>query len=133
MSTLEEGYKKFEAEFLNNVERYGICAAYGKAFYREEWGERLGQLIPDYMISGLVEYIIFGTEPGGFLSAVLSNDLMGALRQADSTNLELLPDYGTFLHNYAPIGSFGSQKAFDHWVKIGGASHRRMIIEGSDQ
>jgi hypothetical protein len=97
-------------------EEQGICAAYGAVFDRPSWGEGLKRLIPDYMWNGMVHYMVFGDRPGDFLSAVLRNDLMGALKQADSVNMKRIDDYGAFLYNYAPAGSFGSEEHFSNWI-----------------
>lgn len=81
---------------------------------RPDWAEAL-RALPDYMIDGMVRYIVHGIPPGGFLTAVLSNDLMGALQKGDDVNQHALPAYGRFLHNYAPIGCFGSPERVAEW------------------
>ena len=48
------------------------------------------------------------------------NDLMGALRAADSENVYLLILYGKFLHVFAENLSFGSEKKFKLWLEQGG-------------
>lgn len=76
-----------------------------------------GQRIPHYMHEGLIQYLEHHTPPGQFLSAVISNDLREACERADDTNIHLLHVYIAFLYNHAPIGSWGSPKAFKSWVK----------------
>ena len=39
------------------------------------------------------------TYPGSFVTAVLNNDLTGAINHADSTNLQMLPFYVTMICN----------------------------------
>lgn len=78
------------------------------------------ELIPEYMRDGMTRYIKRGIPPGSFLTAVLSNDLIGALRKADDTNINALPAYGRFLYNYAPAGCYGSPDAVDRWIQKGG-------------
>lgn len=73
--------------------------------------------IPDYMIGGLVRYIDNHIQPGGFLTAVLSNDLMGACGQADDTNRHLLFNYCNFLYNHAPSKCWGSPEAVARWLE----------------
>ena len=84
-----------------------------------EWARGLERL-PPHMVDGMVRYIVQGVPPGSFMSAVLSGDLFGALRRADDVNRNSLPEYGTFLSNYAPCGCFGSEDRFDEWVQAGG-------------
>lgn len=80
-----------------------------------DWG-----LIPDYMIGGLRRYIEHGIEPGGFLSAVLANDLRRACEKADIINQHALFNYVNFLYSYAPAGCWGSDENFKAWCKSGG-------------
>ena len=72
--------------------------------------------IPDYMHGGLARYFNNGIEPGGFLSAVLNNDLMMALDRADSQNVNCLKAYGMWLYNHAPMGTFGYSGAVDEYL-----------------
>jgi hypothetical protein len=73
-------------------------------------------LIPDSMIGGLRRWIENGIPPGHFLTAVLTNDLREAVKRADDTNINRLPDYVKFLHNYAPSGCWGSVENFMRWL-----------------
>lgn len=76
--------------------------------------------IPDYMHKGLVDYIQNGHPPGGFLIAILTNDLKNAATAADGNNRRLLYDYVSFLYNYAPAPCWGSPAAVKDWVTRGG-------------
>ena len=73
--------------------------------------------LPEHMQDGMRLYIEHGIEPGSFLTAVLSNDLMGALSKADDINRHCLLDYGMFLYNNAPSRSFGSRQAVKEWLE----------------
>jgi len=72
--------------------------------------------VPAYMVEGLVHYFVHRVAPGGFMLAVLQNDLMRALEKADSTNINCLKAYGMFLYNYAPLGSYGSRENVERWL-----------------
>lgn len=76
--------------------------------------------IPLRMMEGIEEYINKGRPTGDFLKAVFSNDFMGCTGRADSENLANLPAYASYLYNVAPIGSYGSLKAYKAWIKKGG-------------
>lgn len=78
--------------------------------------DALALLIPEHMQQGLRLYLEDGLEPGGFLYAVLTNDLAGAVGRADSTNVRRLPEYVQFLYNYAPAGSWGSERKVAAWM-----------------
>ena len=74
-------------------------------------------VIPDYMRNGIDLYIDHGITPGDFLTAVICNDLVGAVGRADSTNIHNLPAYANFFYNYAPSPCWGSKAKMDAWVK----------------
>ena len=74
-------------------------------------------VIPGHMIGALRRYIDHGIEPGSFLTAVLSNDLMGAAGRADHANWRLLGVYAAYLHNMCPSGCYGSPESVAAWVK----------------
>ena len=77
----------------------------------------LGQRVPGYMHHGLTRWISQGIAPGGFLQAVLMNNLKAAVREADDTNVRLLHVYVAFLYNHAPIACWGSENNFDRWIR----------------
>jgi len=83
-----------EQEFLLAADRYGVGHA-GKSLWR--WIEN-------------------GISPGGFLTAVLRNDLAGAVSKADDRNVELIPDFVRLLYNFAPAGCWGSEQKFHEWI-----------------
>ena len=74
-------------------------------------------VIPEYMRRILAEYIINHKPVGGFLEAILSNDLMMACLKADGDNIRNIPAYIDFLYNYAPLGSWGSPKIYRTWIE----------------
>lgn len=73
-------------------------------------------LVPDYMWPSVERYFVDRIEPGNFLSALLSNDLMGAIGAADDTNQENIVNWCKFLYNYAPSGSYGLPENFRNWL-----------------
>ena len=88
-----------------------------------------GMRIPDYMAGGLIRYVEDGIPPGDFLTAVIENDLSGAVGRADDANIRNIPAYAFYLYNYAPASSHGSKMAFKAWIKAGGLNGR----EASDE
>jgi len=79
-------------------------------------------MIPSYMHAGIVEYITIGTQPGGFLTAVLQNNLERAVDRADDTNVKALATYVSFLYNVAPMDCWGSPERVEYWIANGGLS-----------
>lgn len=76
--------------------------------------------LPDHMQGGMKRYVEHGIEPGSFLAAVLSNDLMEAVKRGDSVNQHALVSYVRFLYNQAPAWCYGSPANYAAWVKLGG-------------
>ena len=73
-------------------------------------------LIPDHMIGGLRRYIENGVEPGGFLKALLGNDLKETFHRADDGNRRRVFEYLSFLYNYAPSDCWGSRDRVNAWM-----------------
>lgn len=90
-----------------------------------EYKEHL-HLIPEHMHGGMLRYIEKGIRPGDFLTAVLSNDLFGAVGRVDTTNRHRLFDYTTYLYNYAPGSCWGSGEAVKAWVESGGLEGQEL-------
>ena len=61
-------------------------------------------------------YVAVGCPVGDFLTAVLSNDLMGALGRADEYNKVAIFDICSYVYNEIPSGSHGSRKAVKDWI-----------------
>jgi len=80
-------------DFLAAADKHGVGHA-GKSLWR--WIER-------------------GTTPGGFLTAVLCNDLTKAVDKADDRNVELIPNYVKLLYNHAPADCWGSEDKVGNW------------------
>lgn len=75
------------------------------------------EAIPDRMMEQLRRYIDHGEMPCRFLCAVLENDFMGAVTQADPTNRANLKAYVVFLFNEVPGACHGSPKKVAAWCK----------------
>ena len=86
----------------------------------------LDSVVPTHLQPGLVRWIEEGVRPGGFLSAVLANDLAKAMVRADELSLVGLPALSRFISTNAPIGSFGSPKALENWPQFITAQNRRV-------
>jgi len=60
--------------------------------------------IPPHMMDGLTRYIEHGIALGGFLTAVLENDLREACARADDINIRNLPAYACWRVHRACVG-----------------------------
>ena len=72
--------------------------------------------IPDHMMDAIALYIDHHIPPGGFLTAVICNDLREAVGQADSQNINLLPAYVSYFYNEAPSDCWGSRERMTAWL-----------------
>ena len=82
-------------------------------------------VVPTHLQPGLLRWIEEGIRPGGFLSSVLANNLIGAAARADELSLVGLPILAKFLVQHAPNGSYGSPKALKNWPDFIVAQNRR--------
>ena len=71
--------------------------------------------IPESTLETLTAWINSGRPMGQFCTAVVSNDLAEACRRADERNAAALFDIVAWLHNHAPIGSWGSPNVLKTW------------------
>ena len=76
--------------------------------------------IPFYTLEALEDYVLKGDMPGGFLTAVLKNDLSRAFRNADAKNLKALKTTHDFLYNFAPASCWGEPDSVAEWSRTGG-------------
>lgn len=74
-------------------------------------------MIPQAIKYQIDQYIEAGVPPGGFLNAILTNDLMLAIQKADETNKVRIPDIVTYLLNYLPTAAYGNTKNVSEWLQ----------------
>lgn len=80
--------------------------------------------LPEHMHEGIIAYLRYGRPCGDFLRCVISNDASGAIPRADPLNLAALGAWFVFLHQYAPIGAWGSADAYESWLEAGRAARK---------
>lgn len=72
--------------------------------------------LPNHMQHGAKLYVERGVEPGSFMCAVLSNNLVEAFGRADHVNVEHLGDWASWLYNDCPRQAWGSHEAIEQWI-----------------
>lgn len=82
--------------------------------------------VPSHIRGGLIRFVDHGILPGGFLQAVLSNDLREACARADDENRPRLFEIVRWLHWEAPATSWGSREAMHAWA----AKHQEAQSDG---
>jgi len=78
--------------------------------------------IPAHMHGGIQRYMTHGISPGGFLYAVLSNDLKGAFCKADDVNRCWLQQWIEYVILDLPALAQGSQERVQTWMSHNGLS-----------
>ncbi len=76
--------------------------------------------LPAHMQGAAQRYVENGLSPGGFLTAVLSNNLLGAASKADAVNRRWLYEWAQWLYNQAPANCHGSYQIVESWLESGG-------------
>lgn len=76
---------------------------------------------PEHMKETISKYVEHGVPVGGFLEAVITDNLRDAVFKADSSNLPLLRDYLLFFRWETPPQCHGSVENYKNWI----ASHAR--------
>lgn len=64
----------------------------------------------------LINYVNKKNSTGGFLDAVLRNDLMGAVLYADSGNIRAISAIVRFVYNRLPVQCWGSTEKINEWL-----------------
>lgn len=69
------------------------------------------------VVIGLNRYVNHHISPGGFLRAVLENNLHEAISSADNGNLRRLPEIVKYIWNELPADCWGSEEAVAKWIE----------------
>ena len=75
--------------------------------------------LPGYMVPAVFNYLENRKVPGGFLSAVISNDLHGAISNADDQNRRVIRSWLKLLYNEFPGNAWGSKEKLTLWLEGG--------------
>lgn len=81
-------------------------------------------LLPEHIQDRMRLYVEQGIKPGGFCTAVLSNDLKGAFRRADHINVARMRDIVCWLYSQCPATAQGNAEKVREWCESGGLQGR---------
>lgn len=95
----------------------------------ERGGEEKLAELPEHLRGGLLAYVLHGIQPGGFLCAVIENDLCEAVCRADSTSLPALPAAVRWLYQYAPGPCWGSLEKRHAWQRRFVDEHLKRALD----
>lgn len=80
--------------------------------------------VPEHTRGALERYVEHRIEAGGFLTAVLANDLFTAFARADQINRHAMFDIVQFIFNEVPSSCWGSYETVEEWLsRRGSESH----------
>ncbi len=74
-------------------------------------------IIKPSILEGIASYVARGIPPGGFLRAVLENDLMEAAARADDENLAALGQIARYVYFNVPERMYGNREKVAAWIK----------------
>tara|TARA_R100001086_G_scaffold223929_1_gene141764 strand:- start:114 stop:452 length:339 start_codon:yes stop_codon:yes gene_type:complete len=72
---------------------------------------------PIHILDSINRYVEHGIEPGGFVTAVLSNNLVATFRAADAKSLRGLSDILQYIYLEIPSACWGSEAKVKAWTK----------------
>jgi hypothetical protein len=72
--------------------------------------------IPGHTAVTIENYLLYGYEPGGFVTAMLTQDLYRACMIADQVNSEYFTEIGKWIYSAMPAASFGSVENMRDWI-----------------
>lgn len=74
-------------------------------------------MLPEHTRSSLIRWIEVGRNkpPGGFISALLSNNLREVFMRADDFNLPNIHYITQWMFNHMPPGSYGEKGVLKSW------------------
>lgn len=73
--------------------------------------------IPEHTRESLVNYLMRGWEPGGFVTAMLAMDMERAVYAADFVNGPNMQQIARWIIEYCPRESWGSYDQVTNWIE----------------
>ena len=70
---------------------------------------------PVKVLAAIHRWVEYRDYPGGFVTRLLCNDLVGTMRAADPQSLAALPIILRYLHNEVPARCWGSEDKVPAW------------------
>ena len=83
---------------------------------------------PD-IVAAIRRYADQGIPVGGFLTAVMANDLMLAIGKADDDNVKTIPEICCYVYNETPSGCHGSPEKVKAWIEMNYARRKDAVLD----
>lgn len=76
----------------------------------------------------IFRYLVYGWEPGGFLTAVLANDLYRAATVADIANVDHLAYVAKFVVYALPQACYGNYDQIKNWLQLTDQAREEILV-----
>ena len=76
----------------------------------------------------IFNYLVYGWEPGGFLTAVMANDLLRAATVADVENVKRLAHVARFVVYALPQACYGSYNQVKTWCRLTDEEREAVLV-----
>jgi len=93
-----------------------LISIHRQIYLQREHDPRDPRLIRPDVIDSIRKYVERRLPPGGFVQAVLSNDLQDAVLRADGDNLLTIPAIVSYVYHEVPSNLWGSREAVNAWI-----------------
>lgn len=72
--------------------------------------------VPEHTVESILNYILYGFQPGSFLTCLLSGDSFGAIRRADLQNVSSFAIIHFWILENLPEESYGNSEKVNNWI-----------------
>jgi hypothetical protein len=84
--------------------------------------------VPRDFADPMLNYLVYGYEPGSCFTAVLANDFFKAMASSHPSNtVEAFKNLTGWINEHFPRGAYGSYEDVHHWIAIGPEFRRRAL------
>jgi hypothetical protein len=84
--------------------------------------------VPRDFADPMLNYLVYGYEPGSCFTAVLANDFFKAMASSHPSNtVEAFKNLTGWINEHFPREAYGSYEDVHHWVAIGPEFRRREL------
>jgi hypothetical protein len=77
-------------------------------------------MVPPNIKAAIDNWVLKGEAPGGFTTAVIKNDLFGAMRHGDPESIANLKDITNYIIESIPADCWGDRDKVAKWAAFGG-------------
>jgi hypothetical protein len=125
---------------MENAGQYTVAATakeFDPAQFPPDHNQDMWEAVPKHLREGLRAYFMEHRPTGGFLTALLENDLTLAVSRADPSSRACFFDICSYIYNCAPAPAWGDKEKVNRWLRPdccnfhahGGAATTPCLVE----